>query len=75
MERDTKQDPARSAWRAAWRAVRRGVYPVATVPAAAVDAARDALDARRDGVDASWPGARGRLLAGGWRPLPPPVLP
>lgn len=76
--RDSAAGDARAKWRMVWSLARyearQGRPPVA-IDDAWLTAARDALDARRDGVDASWPGARGRLLAGGWRPLPPPVLP
>jgi len=72
MNTKTKHDPARRAWRAAWRAVRRGVPPVTTLQ----DWALDALEARRDGTPGQpWPGIRGRMLASGWRPLPPLPLP
>jgi len=49
MERDTKQDPARSAWRAAWKWARVSGDPETEIEGIACDAweARRAMDALR----------------------------
>jgi hypothetical protein len=70
---------ARALWRIVWANVRHEAKDGGHRPTRGDRARRVALDAwhaRRDGVPGDpWPGIRGRLLATGWRPLPPLPLP
>lgn len=75
MERNTKRQAAgeaRREWRKAWGLIRCDGDPKTPME----DIALDAWHARRDGTPGQpWPGVRGRMLASGWRPLPPLPLP
>lgn len=68
---------ARAVWRIVWGNVRK--HGGGNRTARGNHARRVALDAwhaRRDGTPGDpWPGVRGRMLASGWRPLPPLPLP